>query len=46
MFVRLSFITGQYTFYHYSNTAMPGMTKKMLDDMVTAYELQQQSEHK
>ena len=38
IFIRLCFFTGQYTFYLYSNTAMPGMTREMLDQMVADYE--------
>ncbi len=38
MFIRLSFYTGQFTFYKYSNTAMPGMTRDMLDEAITNYE--------
>ena len=43
MFIRLGFFSGQFTFYKYSNTAMPGMSKEMLDDMVRAYELRVQN---
>ena len=38
IFIRLSFFAGQYSLYHFSNTAMPGMTKKMLDEAVSRYE--------
>ena len=38
IWLRMSFFAGQYSFYHYSNTAMPGMTKAMLDDAVEEYE--------
>jgi hypothetical protein len=34
----MSFFAGQYSFYHFSNTAMPGMTKNMLDAAVDNYE--------
>jgi hypothetical protein len=39
IWIRLSFLAGQFIFYKYSNTAMPGMTKEMLDEMVEAYEI-------
>jgi hypothetical protein len=32
------FVWTQISFYHYSNTAMPGLTKEMLDMAVDAYE--------
>jgi hypothetical protein len=38
IWIRMSFFAGQYSFYHYSNTAMPGMTKAMLDKAVDDYE--------
>ena len=38
MWIRLSFFGGQYVFYKHSNTAMPGMTKEMLDMAVAEYE--------
>jgi hypothetical protein len=38
VWIRLSFFAGQYSFYHHSNTAMPGMTKAMLDKSVDDYE--------
>ncbi len=38
MFIRVSFFTGQFGFYTHSNTAMPGMTKEMLDEAVEYYE--------
>jgi len=38
VWIRMSFYAGQYSFYHYSNTAMPGMTKAMLDKAVVDYE--------
>jgi len=38
IWIRISFFSGQYSFYHYSNTAMPGMTKEMLDKAVENYE--------
>jgi len=38
LWIRLSFYAGQYNFYLHSNTAMPGMSKEMLDEAVTAYE--------
>jgi len=38
VFIRISFFTGQYTFFQYSNTAMPGMSKGMLDEAVENYE--------
>ncbi len=38
LWVRLSFFAGQYSFYLYSNTAMPGMSKAMLDEAVENYE--------
>jgi hypothetical protein len=38
IWIRMSFFAGQYSFYHYSNTAMPGMTKEMLDQAVDDYE--------
>jgi hypothetical protein len=38
IFIRMSFFAGQYTFYRYSNTVMPGMTRKMLDEAVENYE--------
>ena len=38
IWIRMSFFAGQYSFYHFSNTAMPGMTRKMLDQAVTNYE--------
>lgn len=38
IWIRLSFLAGQYIFYHHSNTAMPGMSREMLDKMVEAYE--------
>jgi hypothetical protein len=39
--IRISFFAGQYSFYHYSNTAMPGMTKEMLEEAVAEYEKRQ-----
>ena len=41
IWIRMSFFAGQYSFYHYSNTAMPGMTKAMLDKAVEDYEKQE-----
>ncbi len=38
IWIRMSFFAGQYSFYHFSNTAMPGMTKEMLDKAVEDYE--------
>jgi len=38
MWSRLSLFAGQYIFYKFSNTAMPGMTKEMLDKAVMDYE--------
>lgn len=38
IWIRLSFYGGQYIFYRSSNTAMPGMTKEMLDSAVKDYE--------
>ena len=38
IWIRLSFLAGQYIFYHHSNTAMPGMSREMLDAAVEAYE--------
>jgi len=38
IWIRMSFFAGQYTFYHFSNTAMPGMSKEMLDEAVENYE--------
>lgn len=38
VWIRLSFFAGQYTFYRHANTAMPGMTKEMLDEAVETYE--------
>jgi hypothetical protein len=38
MWIRMSFFAGQYSFYHHSNTAMPGMTKEMMDKAVEDYE--------
>jgi len=38
IWIRMSFFAGQYSFYHYSNTAMPGMTKDMLNSAVEDYE--------
>jgi len=36
--LRLSFFGGQYVYYRYSNTAMPGLTQEMLDQAVADYE--------
>ena len=36
--IRMSFFAGQYSFYHFSNTAMPGMSKAMLEEAVENYE--------
>jgi hypothetical protein len=44
VFIRISFFTGQYTYYKYSNTAMPGMSKEMLDEAVENYEKRVQGE--
>jgi hypothetical protein len=41
LFIRLSFFSGQYFFYMYSNTAMPGMTREMLDTAVEEYKLRE-----
>jgi hypothetical protein len=41
IWIRISFFAGQYSFYHYSNAAMPGMTKEMLDEAVENYEKRQ-----
>ena len=41
IWIRISFFSGQYSFYHQSNTAMPGMTKEMLDKAVEDYEKRQ-----
>lgn len=38
IWIRLSFFAGQYVLYRFSNTAMHGMTKEMLDNAVTDYE--------
>jgi hypothetical protein len=38
VWIRMSFFAGQYSLYRHSNTAMPGMTKEMLDKAVTNYE--------
>jgi hypothetical protein len=38
IWIRLSFFAGQYSFYHFSNTAMPGMTKEMLDEAVKEFD--------
>jgi len=38
MFLRVCFFTGQYVFYKHSNTAMPGMTREMLDEAVAEYD--------
>jgi len=38
IWIRMGFFAGQYSFYHFSNTAMPGMTKAMLDEAVEDYE--------
>jgi len=38
IWIRLSFFAGQYIFYRYSNSAMPGMSKEMLDKAVNEYE--------
>jgi hypothetical protein len=38
IWIRMSFFAGQYSFYHHSNTAMPGMTKEMLENAVSDYE--------
>jgi len=38
IWIRLAFFAGQFSFYHFSNTAMPGMTKQMLDEAVENYE--------
>lgn len=38
IWIRMSFFAGQYSFYHHSNTAMPGMTKEMLENAVIDYE--------
>ena len=37
IWIRMSFFFGQYIFYRFSNTAMPGMTKTMLDKAVEDY---------
>ena len=42
LWVRLGFFAGQYSFYFHSNTAMPGMSKAMLDESVANYELRNQ----
>ena len=39
LWVRLGFFAGQYSFYYHSNTAMPGMSKAMLDEAVANYEI-------
>lgn len=38
IWIRMSFFAGQYSFYRFSNTAMPGMTRDMLDAAVDNYE--------
>jgi len=38
VWIRLSFFSGQYTFYCHANTAIPGMSKEMLDEAVSQYE--------
>jgi hypothetical protein len=38
IWIRMSFFAGQYSFYRFSNTAMPGMTKEVLDKAVEDYE--------
>ncbi len=38
IWIRISFFAGQYSFYHYSNAALPGMTKELLDKVVDDYE--------
>jgi hypothetical protein len=38
IWIRMSFFAGQYSFYRFSNTAMPGMTKEMMDIAVETYE--------
>jgi hypothetical protein len=44
IFIRLSFFTGQYTYFKYSNTAMPGMSREMMDEAVRNYETRNQEE--
>lgn len=41
IWIRMSFFAGQYSFYRFSNTAMPGMTKEMLDKAVEDYKLRE-----
>jgi hypothetical protein len=38
IWIRLSFFSGQYLFYKHSNTAMPGMSKEMLEEAVVNYQ--------
>jgi hypothetical protein len=38
IWIRMSFFAGQYSFYRFSNTVMPGMTKEVLDKAVEDYE--------
>jgi hypothetical protein len=38
LWIRISFFAGQYHFYRFSNTAMPGMTKEILDKAVDDYD--------
>jgi hypothetical protein len=38
LWIRLSFFAGEYSFYLHSNTAVPGMSREMLDEAVVAYE--------
>jgi hypothetical protein len=38
IWLRISLFNGQFIFYKFSNTALPGMSKEMLDEMVDAYE--------
>jgi hypothetical protein len=37
IWIRMSFFAGQYSFYRFSNTVMPGMTKEVLDKAVENY---------
>lgn len=41
IWIRMSFFAGQYSFYRFSNTAMPGMTQEMLDAGVEDYDKRQ-----
>lgn len=38
VWIRMSFFAGQFNFYKYANTAMPGMSKEILDSAVADYE--------